>query len=125
MVDNLVPDFFWIGPLIVTLILRPVTALVLLSLSIKTFRYSREVQRTPLSWSIAALYALLALFFFLGLFIQYAALIGILFTGILLATRKQTPGVYKDSLLLYLLLDAVFLSLFVTGAGPLSLDSPL
>ena len=71
------------------------------------------------------MYAALAVMFFLGLFTQYAALLGIVFTSGLLILKKRMPGLYRDSGALYLLLDAVFLSLFVTGAGPLALDSPL
>lgn len=124
MIYNLLPDFFWIGPLIVALILRPVLAIALIILSIKTFRRS-TLPRTTLTWTVTTAYLLLAFLFFVGLFTQYAALLSIVFTSVLLAVKKRAPQMYQESPMLYLLLDGIFLSLFVTGAGPLSLDSPL
>ena len=124
MIYNLMPEVFWIGPLIVTLILRPAVALALVVMAIRTVKRT-PAPHTAVTWSVTLVQGGLALLFLFGLFTQYAALLGFLFTGFLLATKKFAPSLYRESVVVYILLDAVFLSLLVTGAGPLSLDSPL
>ena len=125
MIYNLMPEVFWIGPLMVALILRPATALVLAALAIKTIRGVPSFPRTGINVTVAAIYAVLATLIFLGLFTQYAALLGIIFISNVLLWGKRLPSLPRESVLLYILLEAVLFSLFVTGAGPLALDSPL
>lgn len=125
MIYNLMPEVFWIGPLMVALILRPATAIVLAVLSIKTVRGVPGFPRTTTNVTVATLYATLSFLIFLGLFTQYAALLGIVLISNVLLWGKRFPSLPRESVLLYILLEAILLSLFVTGAGPLALDSPL
>ncbi len=122
---NLVPEVLWIGLLLLPLVLRAITGILLLVLGYKTIRYSAVLPRTKLQWSIALRYAIIGICLVLGLFTQYVSLLGIILTSNILFFGKRFPSVYRDSTLFYLLLEGVLFALIITGAGPLSLDSPL
>lgn len=125
MIHNLIPEVLWIGPLLVPLLLRVATGPLLITLAFKMFRHSTGLPRTKLQISVSALYAAVGLLLLLGLFTQYAALAGIVISSALLFFGKRFPSLRRESALFYLLLEAVLFSLVLTGAGPLSLDSPL
>ncbi len=125
MAYNIIPEILWIGPLLVSLILRPAVALAFVILAVRTQRQSSGASRTGAQWCAAGAYGILALLFALGLWVQYAALIGIVLTGALRTIHRFSPTLYRSSAEFYVLLFAALLSLFVTGAGPLSLDLPL
>lgn len=122
---NLVPEVLWIGLLLLPLVLRAITGLLLLVLAYKTIRYSAVLPRTKLQWSVALAYGIIGTCLVLGLFTQYVSLLGIILTSNILFFGKRFPSLYRDSALFYLLLEGVLFSLIITGAGPLSLDSPL
>jgi|GEM_PF-2087413 len=125
MFYNFIPEVLWIGPLMVALILRPTVALVLTTLAVRALRPASGFPRGKIHYVAMSIYALLALLLLLGLFTQFAALAGIIVIGNLMAWGRRFPELSRESLLLYILLEAIFLCLLVTGAGPLALDSPL
>ena len=122
MFYNFIPEVLWIGSLLTPLILRLGAGMVFFALAYRTWK-GRYPSWVPII--LAALQLLLGLCLVLGAFTQLAALWGIVIGSFVVASSKKLPLLYRDSIKLYILLGAVLLSLVCTGAGPLSMDSPL
>jgi uncharacterized membrane protein YphA (DoxX/SURF4 family) len=127
MAYNPLPELLWIGPLLIPVLLRAASGIALLTLCFKTTRHYRtSLEKTKLRKSImGGIYGVSSLSLILGIFTQYVAMLGILTALFMLFFGKRFTDLYRDSTLFYLLLIAILLSLILTGAGPLALDSPL
>jgi uncharacterized membrane protein YphA (DoxX/SURF4 family) len=127
MAYNPLPELLWIGPLLIPVILRAASGIALLTLCFKTTRHYRtSLEKTKLRKTImGGLYGITSVCLLMGLFTQYAAILGTLTALFIVFFGGRFTDLYRDSGLFYLLLIAILLSLILTGAGPLALDSPL
>lgn len=127
MAYNPLPEILWIGPLLVPLILRAGVGIALLVLLLKTISLiSTAPPFTKRRLSLAiAFYGALSFCMLAGFLTQYLSLLGISGSFFMIVFGKKYPEIPQESKLFYVLLLASFISLLLTGAGPLSLDSPL
>jgi uncharacterized membrane protein YfcA len=127
MAYNPFPEILWIGPLLSPLILRAGIGIVLLILLLKTTS-SVSVTPPPTKHRVivaAVFYGVLSFCTLTGFLTQYASIVGVAGSLYLLTFGKKYPEIRREPKLFYILLLTTFISLLLTGAGPLSLDSPL
>ena len=116
-------------------ILRVAVSLVLIMLGLRHWHYRHELKKVftctwfPMSgyaaylWPVAEL--AVAGFLLVGAYTQIAALLLMLMSLKLMLIRPWFPHPTIPSRLFYLLLFAIAISLFITGAGAFAFDLPL
>ena len=108
------------------MILRIFVGSILIFLGV---RHATEYRKLPskawFSLLLASIEILAGSLFILGAFTQYAALLIILLSGILMIVNKRLPIKTMPSRIFYLLLLGVAFSLFITGAGAIAFDLPI
>lgn len=79
---------------------------------------------TKIVWTTGIIEVVVGLSFIAGFYTQIAALIGILFSGFVIFSKKYKKVMHRD-ISFYILMFAISLSLLVTGAGIFAFDLPL
>lgn len=127
MAYNPIPEILWVGPLLAPLILRTGIGIVLLVILFKTTQSQQPTYSTGQQKKLFAtgMYGLLSFCFLTGFLTQYASVFGIAWALFMLVLGNRYPYLHKESRLVYVCMLTIFVTLLLTGAGPLSFDSPL
>jgi len=108
------------------LILRVFVGAILLFLGFKhIYNYRNSSAQHWLSLLLASLEITAGSLFIIGAFTQYAALLTIFLSGILLIINQRLPIKTVPPRIFYILLLGAAFSLLITGAGALAIDLPI
>ena len=110
--------------------LRLIVGTLLIAMGIRHIKHKTPLAwafpfSTPLSFAFACAEIMFGAMFILGFYTQYASLGTMALSIILLVTHRKTPSKEIPQRIFCVLLFAVSLSLFITGAGAFAFDLPI
>ncbi len=106
-------DFIFVAPLL----LRLAVGLLMIYLG-------KERHKKTYKWS-CFIYAISGALLILGLYTQPASILAILTLGFDFYVEKKNSTISKESMVLYIIVGVILLSLLLTGPGAFAFDLPL
>lgn len=130
---NLFPDVLWWGTLLVPIFLRLSLSVVFISLATDHIRNRKNLllkiqgsRFAPTLIQIGIIVeVILAILLLIGLYVQLAAILGMLYGLTFLFRFKGTTFLASHTRSFYFLMTVILFTLFFTGAGPFAFDIPL